>query len=283
MIICSWNIEHCRPAKITRTKQELVEQEDTIEGRDRLSQIDDFANFDTFVEVVRHADIVFLYEAKSEQTAPKIAEMLTKLTTIEWAYFSTVTLDEVSICLFKTTKVSSVKLNTGATATIKVVAPGERLPPILIVTGINQEVLHLAPWHAYGPAKQMTSLVMPKITAALHETGTDLLFGDFNFERGNTSTSNSRPKRGRHLQETMAEGGMRTSTQSAFGPTNRSGPLDRTFANEKLQHSVHQLDPLDIPNHLHLTNHSPLFIFTGSDDEPNKKKDTLDAIKGYKG
>lgn len=292
MIILSWNIEHLRFEKVTR---------------------DNTRNWSTFRNVVAQSEIAFLYEGKRETTAGEIAAKLNDDEAVEakWTGASFWSTDEYVVCLYDTDVIANVKMMTGPTAQVGAVSGGERLPPVLDITpNGGGAAVRVAPWHGYGPAKTSTQDIFPKLTSKLAEQGVQLFFGDFNIQRGGVTRHTGPEKRkadqggaakqaavaaeeedtprrsGRiaqkvDLKELECAGGLRTSTQSELGPTNRSGPLDRCMRLPSFEASLYQLDPTDIPNHLELTNHSPLFIFTEDDNDPDVIKQTLEAVKGY--
>ena len=287
MIICSWNIEHFRFDKVVRKDTE---------------------NFKTFQKVVSKADISFFYEGKTKDTSAKLARIMNADEDSEGAWVGVAfwTLNEWVGCIYNSGSIASAKEASGPAANvasvprlsgvIAEVSSGERMPPIVKIDAAKGDgSVIVAPWHCYGPAKQMTSAIFPRLTRKLAEVGVELFFGDFNFEgsharkrartdagEGQTVKKSPRLLESIDLEEMTAEGGVRTSTQSQKGATNRSGPLDRCMRAKQFAARLFQLDPVDIPSHLLLTNHSPLFIFTGDDMTDDVINKALDGIKTYK-
>ena len=178
MKICSWNIEHFRFEKVVRVGTN---------------------NFDVFHQVVSEADISFFYEGKTEGTAALLAAEMNKKISVGdavWVGMGFWSLNEYVGCIYNTSRISKVEEMSGYTAAIASVSPGERLPPVIqIHTAKKGPPVTVAPWHCYGPAKQMTSLIFPKLTRKLFKVGVSLFFGDFNFEgRGKSALSRTLKK-----------------------------------------------------------------------------------------
>jgi hypothetical protein len=81
--------------------------------------------------------------------------------------------------LWKATRIKSVVLDKSKTGEIETISPGERLPVVVDVTSMSDEVLTLAAWHSRGPAVQNGPAIISRLCAV---GGIDIMFGDANFE-----------------------------------------------------------------------------------------------------
>jgi hypothetical protein len=197
MIILSWNIEHYRLEKITRIQPlpQLATRADSrpvlrAKRPQRETQIN---NMRTFYGILKQCDIAFIYEAHHKEDEADILEALndtdgigaltdadeTAFAVFKWKGKFLHSTDEWIACLWKTTRIKSVDLNESKTGELKTISPGERLPVVVDVTSVKDEVLTLAAWHSRGPAVQSVSAIISRLCAV---QGIDIMFGDANFE-----------------------------------------------------------------------------------------------------
>ena len=305
MIILSWNIEHMRLDKITRSSE----------------------NFRMFYQVLCIADIAFTYEGKDPNTAEEVCELLNQsraelakqtgspfrtTDTFHWQCGAfNVGLGECVHTFWKMDKIKTVSHLKDIEDKFKAMNLGERYPACYEIETLNQRKVRVGAWHCAGPAVTLASSVKGRFQ---NIDGLHYLFGDLNFQAPppddpahatqgfpampstssfaaplppsapsiasaspavSSSITNPQPSPPRRvmlrlpkMREMHAVGLQSPSTFSPAGAARRwTGPIDRVFAAGEVRSrtKVFQYRAIDPKLAIALTNHVPIIILINVD------------------